>query len=121
MLGEPVSDAGQERLMDTRTELAFFVMQTHSGWMVRADGAVYGPYSCSETALAEAVMRRRPPGSSALPAWFCCGQRLDSHTLSDGSMAMICIPRSDAHGTRIGLIKEAKAPSRTKLEQKSKW
>jgi hypothetical protein len=55
MLGEPVSDTGQELLMDARTELAFFVMQTHSGWMVRADGAVYGPYSCSGTALAEAV------------------------------------------------------------------
>ncbi len=41
--------------MDTRTELYFFVMQTHSGWMVRADGTVYGPYSCSGTALAEAV------------------------------------------------------------------
>jgi hypothetical protein len=55
MLGEPVSDTGQELLMDARTELAFFVMQTRSGWMIRADGAVYGPYSCSGTALAAAV------------------------------------------------------------------
>jgi hypothetical protein len=55
MLGEPVSDAGEELLMNARTELYFFVMQTHSGWMVRADGTVYGPYSCSGTALAEAV------------------------------------------------------------------
>ena len=55
MLGAPVSDAGPDLLMDARTELAFFVMQTHSGWMVRADGEVYGPYSCSEAALTEAV------------------------------------------------------------------
>ncbi len=59
MLGEPVSDAGQELLMDTRTELYFFVMQTHSGWMVRADDAVYGPYGCSRTALAAAVEEAR--------------------------------------------------------------
>ena len=62
MLGEPVSDAGQELLMNARTELYFFVMQTHSGWMVRADGAVYGPYSCSETALAEAVDEAQAAG-----------------------------------------------------------
>ena len=31
-------------------------------------------------------------------------------------MAMICIPGSDAHSTGIGLVKEAKVPSRTKLE-----
>ena len=55
MLGAPVSDAWPDLLMDTRTELAFFVMQTHSGWIVRADSAVYGPYSCSEAALTEAV------------------------------------------------------------------
>jgi len=62
MLGEPVSDAGQELLMDARTELPFFVMQTHSGWMVRADGTVYGPYSCSGTALAEAVDEAQAAG-----------------------------------------------------------
>ena len=92
MLGEPVSDAGPELLMDARTELAFFVMQTHSGWMVRADGAVYGPYSCSGTALAEAVEEAQAAGCSASPAWFYCGQRLDSHTMSGGSMAMIRNP-----------------------------
>jgi hypothetical protein len=59
MLGEPVPHAGQELLMDTRTELYFFVMQTHSGWMVRADDAVYGPYGCSRTALAAAVEEAR--------------------------------------------------------------
>jgi hypothetical protein len=36
--------------------------------------------------------RRRPPGCSASPAWFYCGQRLDSHTMSGGSMAMIRNP-----------------------------
>ena len=93
MPGGPVSDAGQELLMDTGTELYFFVMQTHSGWMVRADGTVYGPYSCSGTALAAAVEEaHRPPGCSASPAWFYCGQRLDSHTMSGGSMAMIRNP-----------------------------
>jgi hypothetical protein len=62
VLGEPVSDTGQELLVDARTGLAFFVMQTHSGWMVRADGAVYGPYSCSKTALAAAVDEAQAAG-----------------------------------------------------------
>jgi hypothetical protein len=78
--------------MDTRTELYFFVMQTHSGWIVRADDAVYGPYSCSGTTLAAAVEEARQPGCSASPVWFYCGQRLDSHTMSGGSMAMIRNP-----------------------------
>jgi len=60
--------------------------------------------------------RRGLPRCSASPAWFYCGQRLDSHTMSGGSMAMIRNLRSDGHGRRIGLIKHAKAPSRAKLQ-----
>lgn len=30
--------------MPSRTELAFFVVSTRSGWLVRADVYVYGPY-----------------------------------------------------------------------------
>jgi hypothetical protein len=36
MLGNPFPMPGPERLMDARTELAAFVMQTRSGWIVRA-------------------------------------------------------------------------------------
>jgi hypothetical protein len=67
--------------MDTGIELYFFVMQTHSGWMVRADDAVYGPYGCSRATLAAAVEEARAARvlgfASVVLLWPAFGQPYD--------------------------------------------
>ncbi|HYD67100.1 hypothetical protein [Azospirillum sp.] len=48
--------------MPSRTELAFFVVNTHGGWLVRADGYVYGPYPSFEIAVSSAVHEAQAAG-----------------------------------------------------------
>lgn len=41
--------------MAARTRLAFFILKTHAGWIVRADGFVYPPCADQADALAMAI------------------------------------------------------------------
>lgn len=41
--------------MDARTRLAFFILKTRTGWIVRADGYVYPPCVDRADALAKAI------------------------------------------------------------------
>ena len=41
--------------MDARTRLAFFILQTRVGWIVRVDGFVYPPCATQADALAKAI------------------------------------------------------------------
>ncbi|SMF89307.1 hypothetical protein SAMN02982917_6682 [Azospirillum oryzae] len=45
--------------MDARTRLAFFILKTHSGWIVRADGFVYPPCIDQADALDKAIREAR--------------------------------------------------------------
>lgn len=45
--------------MDARTRLAFFILKSHSGWIVRADGFVYPPCIDRADALAKAIREAR--------------------------------------------------------------
>ncbi len=45
--------------MDARTRLAFFILKTHSGWIVRADGFVYPPCTTQADAFAKAIREAR--------------------------------------------------------------
>src|SRR3954453_15369775 len=57
-----------------------------------------------------------PLGTSGLPALFWGSKGLDSLTISNGSMAIIGIPQSDAHVTQTALTKAGEAPHHTELE-----
>jgi len=48
--------------MPSRTELAFFVVDTRGGWQIRADGYVYGPYANFENAMSSAVHEAQAAG-----------------------------------------------------------
>lgn len=41
--------------MDARTRLAFFILKTRVGWIVRVDGFVYPPCASQAEALAKAI------------------------------------------------------------------
>jgi len=41
--------------MDARTRLAFFILKTRAGWIVRADGFVYPPCANQTDALVKAI------------------------------------------------------------------
>ncbi|MFP5511698.1 MAG: hypothetical protein ACLGJC_01235 [Alphaproteobacteria bacterium] len=41
--------------MDARTRLAFFILKTRTGWIVRVDGFVYPPCANQADALAKAI------------------------------------------------------------------
>lgn len=41
--------------MDARTRLAFFILKTHAGWLVRVDGFVYPPCTTQADAFAKAI------------------------------------------------------------------
>ncbi|MBP2299740.1 hypothetical protein [Azospirillum picis] len=45
-----------------RKRLAFFVLKTHGGWIVRADGFVYPPCADYADALAKAISEARAAG-----------------------------------------------------------
>ncbi len=45
--------------MDARTRLAFFILQTRVGWIVRVDGFVYPPCASQADALAKAIREAR--------------------------------------------------------------
>ena len=53
---------GGDRDMPLRTELAFFVVKTRDGWLVRADGFVYGPYASFAEAVCGAVHEAQAAG-----------------------------------------------------------
>lgn len=48
--------------MPCKTELAFFVVGSHDGWVVRADGYVYGPYPTFGHAVDGAVHEAEAAG-----------------------------------------------------------
>ncbi|HYG90364.1 MAG TPA: hypothetical protein VD978_29360 [Azospirillum sp.] len=48
--------------MPSRTELAFFVVGTPTGWLVRADEYVFGPYPSFEDAVSSAVHEAQAAG-----------------------------------------------------------
>jgi hypothetical protein len=45
--------------MDARTRLAFFILKTHAGWLVRVDGFVYPPCTTQADAFAKAIREAR--------------------------------------------------------------
>ncbi len=45
--------------MDARTRLAFFILKTRAGWIVRADGFVYPPCANQTDALDKAIREAR--------------------------------------------------------------
>ncbi|AWU95439.1 hypothetical protein [Azospirillum ramasamyi] len=45
--------------MDARTRLAFFILKTRVGWIVRVDGYVYPPCASQADALAKAIREAR--------------------------------------------------------------
>lgn len=45
--------------MDARTRLAFFILKTRVGWIVRVDGFVYPPCASQADALAKAIREAR--------------------------------------------------------------
>ncbi|MBK1840155.1 hypothetical protein JHL17_22365 [Azospirillum sp. YIM B02556] len=74
--------------MNARTRLAFFILKTHAGWIVRADGFVYPPCADKADALAKAireakaaerlgfasvVLAQSAPGESCTVCWCCAG------------------------------------------------
>jgi len=48
--------------MPSRTELAFFVVGTRGGWLVRADGYAYGPYPSFDNAVSSAMREAQAAG-----------------------------------------------------------
>lgn len=48
--------------MSCRTELAFFIVDSAAGWLVRADGYVYGPYPTFDLAVDSAVDEAQAAG-----------------------------------------------------------
>ncbi|HYG87532.1 MAG TPA: hypothetical protein VD978_14830 [Azospirillum sp.] len=48
--------------MTDKTELAFFITESHAGWIVRADGALYGPYTSFANALTGAIHEAQAAG-----------------------------------------------------------
>ncbi|CAO3436864.1 hypothetical protein [Azospirillum endophyticum] len=76
--------------MDARTRLAFFILKTHAGWIVRADGYVYPPCADKADALAKAireaqaaerlgfdsvVLAQSAAGENCTVCWCCTGSR----------------------------------------------
>ncbi|MBY6261245.1 hypothetical protein EI613_04795 [Azospirillum sp. 412522] len=74
--------------MNARTRLAFFILKTHAGWIVRADGFVYPPCADKADALAKAireaqaaerlgfasvVLAQSAAGESCTVCWCCAG------------------------------------------------
>jgi len=54
--------ADGDKDMSLKTELAFFVVEARNGWLVRADGFVYGPYASFVLALNGAVHEAQAAG-----------------------------------------------------------
>lgn len=74
--------------MDARTRLAFFILKTRAGWIVRVDGFVYPPCASQADALAKAireaqaaerlgfasvVLAQSAAGESCHLRWSCAG------------------------------------------------
>jgi hypothetical protein len=97
-------------------------MQTHSGWMVRAGGAVYSPYSCSETALAEAVDEAQAAGifgfASVVLLRPAIGQPYDVRWLYGHNPYPPDLMRM-ARGR--GLSKRERLPLVPNCKERSKW
>ncbi|WP_448190921.1 hypothetical protein [Azospirillum sp. sgz301742] len=59
----PAGLPGSDKDGSPRTELAFFVVEKEGGWLVRADGFVYGPYASFILALRGAVHEAQAAGN----------------------------------------------------------
>lgn len=94
--------------MDARTRLAFFILKTRAGWIIRADGFVYPPCADQADALAKAirealaaerlgfasfVLAQSAPGERCHIRWSCVGDaEAPSTAIADGGHAAIGIP-----------------------------
>ena len=56
----PLAGGGKDG--SVRTELVFFVIEKEDGWLVRADGFIYGPYTSFILALRGAVHEAQAAG-----------------------------------------------------------
>lgn len=74
--------------MNAKTRLAFFILKTHAGWIIRADGFVYPPCADQAEALdraireakaaerlgfASVVLAQSAPGEICHVRWSCTG------------------------------------------------